>query len=153
MNRLETNLKNDGDEGQNAPYRIDLGGNDISSPFSILSDDIGSIAQNSGKYHPSGTACAPTCTAMEDDDTVYTARQYSGNTISRATYIMVAGAVLNSYTIGYDVGTSTRASRLLQSDMDLSLTEREIWVGCLHFWASEWEKRLSVAWELFVSGV
>lgn len=56
-------------------------------------------------------------------------------TITRATYLFVICASLNSCNLGYDIGVSTEAGRLIQSDMDLTQTEREIFIGSLNFWA------------------
>lgn len=55
--------------------------------------------------------------------------------ITRATYIFVLCAAVNSTNLGYDIGVSTKASHLIQDDLDLSRIQREIFIGSLNFWA------------------
>jgi hypothetical protein len=56
--------------------------------------------------------------------------------VSAATYRFVLCAALNSCNLGYDIGVSTEASRLLQADLGLSNRQREIFIGSINFWAS-----------------
>lgn len=55
--------------------------------------------------------------------------------ITRATYIFVLCAAVNSTNLGYDIGVSTKASHLIQDDLGLSRIEREVFIGSLNFWA------------------
>jgi hypothetical protein len=57
--------------------------------------------------------------------------------ITRAAYLFVLCAALNSCNLGYDIGVSTEAGKLIQDDFDLSRTQREIFVGSINFWASK----------------
>jgi hypothetical protein len=57
--------------------------------------------------------------------------------ITRSAYIFAMCAAVNSFNLGYDIGTSTSAGPLVQDDMGLTITEREIFVGSLNFWASK----------------
>jgi hypothetical protein len=59
-----------------------------------------------------------------------------GIIISAATYRFVLCAALNSCNLGYDIGVSTEAGRLLQADFGLSNRQREIFIGSINFWAS-----------------
>jgi hypothetical protein len=59
-----------------------------------------------------------------------------GVIISAATYRFVLCAALNSCNLGYDIGVSTEAGRLLQTDLGLSNRQREIFIGSINFWAS-----------------
>jgi len=56
--------------------------------------------------------------------------------ITRSTYLFALCAAINSVNLGYDIGTSTSAGKLVQKSMDLSVSQREIFVGSLNFWAS-----------------
>jgi hypothetical protein len=58
------------------------------------------------------------------------------STISAKTYRFVLCAALNSCNLGYDIGVSTEAGRLLQDDLGLSNHQREIFIGSINFWAS-----------------
>jgi hypothetical protein len=57
--------------------------------------------------------------------------------ITRSAFIFAMCAAVNSFNLGYDIGTSTSAGPLVQADMGLTITEREIFVGSLNFWASK----------------
>jgi hypothetical protein len=57
--------------------------------------------------------------------------------ITRATYVFAFCAALNSAIIGYDTGVSTDAARKVQITFDLTDVERELFVGCLNFFASK----------------
>ena len=48
-------------------------------------------------------------------------------------------ASVNSCNLGYDIGVSTEAARLIQNDMGLSEIQRELFTGCINFWASTCE--------------
>jgi hypothetical protein len=56
--------------------------------------------------------------------------------ISAKTYRFVLCAALNSCNLGYDIGVSTEAGRLLQTDLGLTNHQREILIGSINFWAS-----------------
>eukprot|EP00977_Amphora_coffeiformis_P018379 scaffold6438_cov181-Amphora_coffeaeformis.AAC.6 len=56
-------------------------------------------------------------------------------TITKATYLFVMCASLNSCNLGFDIGVSTEAGRLIQNDMGLSQLQRELFIGSLNFWA------------------
>jgi hypothetical protein len=43
-------------------------------------------------------------------------------TITRSTYLFVLCASLNSANLGFDIGVSTEAARLIQNDMGLTRT-------------------------------
>lgn len=53
-----------------------------------------------------------------------------------ATLLFVACAALNSCNLGYDIGVSTDAGRLIQDDLELTNRQREIFIGSINFWAS-----------------
>ena len=57
--------------------------------------------------------------------------------ITRATMIYVLCAALNSCNLGYDIGVSTNVSKLIQNDIHITDTQREIWIGFINFWASK----------------
>ena len=57
--------------------------------------------------------------------------------ITRSTYIYALCAAVNSCNLGYDIGVSTEASKLIQEDFDLTTAQREIFVGSINFWASK----------------
>jgi MFS family permease len=44
-------------------------------------------------------------------------------------------AALNSCNLGYDIGVSTIAGGLIQSDMGLTDIQRELFVGSLNLWS------------------
>jgi hypothetical protein len=56
--------------------------------------------------------------------------------VTRSTYIFVLCASINSCNLGYDIGVSTTAAKLLQDDWGLSDYQRELFVGSINFWAS-----------------
>lgn len=56
--------------------------------------------------------------------------------INKATYRFVWCAALNSCNLGYDIGVSTVASKLVQDDWNLSDVQREVLVSSINFWAS-----------------
>jgi hypothetical protein len=58
-------------------------------------------------------------------------------TLTRATIVFALCASLNSANLGYDIGVSTEAGRLIQDDLQLSRFEREMFTGSINFWASE----------------
>jgi len=60
--------------------------------------------------------------------------------ITRSTYIYAFCAAVNSCNLGYDIGVSTEAGKLVQQDFGLSRIEREIFVGSINFWASKYCK-------------
>ncbi|GAX25840.1 hypothetical protein FisN_6Hh122 [Fistulifera solaris] len=55
--------------------------------------------------------------------------------ITRSTYLFALCAALNSVNLGYDIGTSTSAGKLVQQDLALTMSQREIFVGSLNLWA------------------
>ncbi|KAL7560646.1 hypothetical protein ACA910_001330 [Epithemia clementina (nom. ined.)] len=55
--------------------------------------------------------------------------------LTSATYKFALCAAVNSCNLGYDIGVSTEAGRLLQTDLGLSRVEREVFIGSLNFWA------------------
>ena len=57
--------------------------------------------------------------------------------ITCATMIYVLCAALNSCNLGYDIGVSTNVSKLIQNDIHITDTQREIWIGFINFWASK----------------
>lgn len=52
-----------------------------------------------------------------------------------ATYKFALCAAVNSCNLGYDIGVSTEAGRLIQNDLDLTRVQREVFIGSLNFWA------------------
>lgn len=60
----------------------------------------------------------------------------NNNHPNTATLLFVSCAAVNSCNLGYDIGVSTDAGRLIQVDLDLSDRQREIFVGSINFWAS-----------------
>jgi hypothetical protein len=61
--------------------------------------------------------------------------------ITRSTYIYAFCAAVNSCNLGYDLGVSTEAGKLIQDDFDLTRIQREIFVGSINFWASKYLRR------------
>jgi hypothetical protein len=57
--------------------------------------------------------------------------------ITRSTYIYAFCAAVNSCNLGYDIGVSTEAGKLIQEDFDLTRVQREIFVGSINFFASK----------------
>ena len=62
--------------------------------------------------------------------------------ITRSTYLYAACAAVNSCNLGYDIGVSTDAGRLVQETFDLSVVERELFVASINFWASEYHQSI-----------
>lgn len=58
--------------------------------------------------------------------------------INKATYIFVLCAALNSCNLGYDIGVSTEAGKIIQEEWDLTNVQRQIFVGSINFWASKY---------------
>jgi hypothetical protein len=56
--------------------------------------------------------------------------------ITKSTMIYVLCAALNSCNLGYDIGVSTNVGKLIQNDLHITNTQREIWIGFINFWAS-----------------
>jgi predicted nuclease of restriction endonuclease-like RecB superfamily len=56
--------------------------------------------------------------------------------VTAATYRFVLCAALNSCNLGYDIGVSTDAGRLMQADLGLTNPQREVLIGSINFWAS-----------------
>jgi hypothetical protein len=63
--------------------------------------------------------------------------------ITRSAYVFVLCAAVNSTNLGYDIGASTSAGKLIQKDMNLTRMQREIFVGSLNLWAS----KFTVLWD------
>lgn len=63
-------------------------------------------------------------------------RPEQSSQLTRATLIYVLCAAINSCNLGYDIGVSTDAGRLIQQDMELTDVQREFFVGSINFWAS-----------------
>ena len=57
--------------------------------------------------------------------------------LSKSAKLFAFYAALNSCNLGYDIGVSTEAGRLIQDDWGLSIGERELFTGSLNFWASK----------------
>ena len=57
--------------------------------------------------------------------------------LSKSTKLFAFCAALNSCNLGYDMGVSTEAGRLIQDDWGLTTMERELFTGSLNFWASK----------------
>jgi MFS family permease len=55
--------------------------------------------------------------------------------ITRHTFIFAMCAALNSCNLGYDIGVSTIAGGLIQSDMGLTDIQRKLFVGSLNLWS------------------
>ena len=55
--------------------------------------------------------------------------------ITRATYLYAMCAAINSCNLGYDVGVNTNAGPILADDLNLTQTQRELFVGSLNFWS------------------
>lgn len=73
---------------------------------------------------------------MDSSSTANNAAEQSP--LTRATTLYVLCAAINSCNLGYDIGVSTDASRLIQDDMGLTDVQREFFVGSINFWASAW---------------
>ena len=57
--------------------------------------------------------------------------------LSKSAKLFALCAALNSCNLGYDIGVSTEAGRLIQDDWGLTTMERELFTGSLNFWASK----------------
>jgi hypothetical protein len=68
--------------------------------------------------------------------------------LTRATKLYAFCASINSCNLGYDIGVSTEAGRLVQAYFDLTTTQRELFIGCINFWASTF---LVICWFLLCS--
>ena len=55
--------------------------------------------------------------------------------VTRSTVIFALCAALNSCNLGYDIGVSTNAGPLVQSEFGLSDVQRELFLGSLNFWS------------------
>jgi hypothetical protein len=64
--------------------------------------------------------------------------------ITRSTFIFALCASVNSCNLGYDIGVSTEAGRLIQEDLGLSRMQRELFTGSINFWASKLKEIHSV---------
>jgi hypothetical protein len=60
--------------------------------------------------------------------------------ITRATFLFALCASVNSCNLGYDIGVSTEAGRLIQADLGLSRIQRELFTGSINFWASTFKQ-------------
>ena len=62
---------------------------------------------------------------------------YDGSSIkvTRSTVLFALCAALNSCNLGYDIGVSTNAGPLVQSEFGMSDIQRELFVGSLNFWS------------------
>ena len=60
--------------------------------------------------------------------------------ITRATFLFALCASVNSCNLGYDIGVSTEAGRLIQADLGLSRMQRELFTGSINFWASKFQE-------------
>lgn len=69
----------------------------------------------------------PTMTADEGDA--------STTRVTRSTVIFALCAALNSCNLGYDIGVSTNAGPLVQSEFGLTDVQRELFLGSLNFWS------------------
>jgi MFS family permease len=58
--------------------------------------------------------------------------------LTRATKLYAFCASINSCNLGYDIGVSTEAGRLVQAYFNLSTKQRELFVGSINFWASKY---------------
>jgi hypothetical protein len=56
--------------------------------------------------------------------------------VTKSTYLFVMCAAINSCNLGFDIGVSTEAAKLIQKDLDLTNFQRELLVGSINFWAS-----------------
>lgn len=68
--------------------------------------------------------------------------------ITRSTYLYAACAAVNSCNLGYDIGISTTAGRLVQQDLNLTNPQREILIGSMNFWASTYNNIIICAVDL-----
>uniref|UniRef100_A0A7S0TCP6 Hexose transporter 1 n=1 Tax=Pseudo-nitzschia delicatissima TaxID=44447 RepID=A0A7S0TCP6_9STRA len=65
-----------------------------------------------------------------------TADSEGANTkVTRSTVVFALCAALNSCNLGYDIGVSTNAGPLVQSEFGLSDVQRELFLGSLNFWS------------------
>lgn len=95
-------------------------------------DDTVSNHQEQHRHiHDNDDRLAATTTTNEE-----CADESPSDVITTKTYIFVLCAALNSCNLGYDMGVSTEASKLIQVDWDLSDVQRQIFVGSINFWAS-----------------
>jgi hypothetical protein len=66
--------------------------------------------------------------------------------ITRATFIFALCASVNSCNLGYDIGVSTEAGRLIQVEFGLSRMQRELFTGSINFWASTLKRKPFCFW-------
>lgn len=59
--------------------------------------------------------------------------------ITRWTYIYAFCAAVNSCNLGYDIGVSTEAGKLIQDHFNLTTFQRELFLGSMNFWSSTYE--------------
>lgn len=57
--------------------------------------------------------------------------------ITRSALLYSVCAAVNSVNLGYDIGVGTAAGRLVAADLNLTMTQRELFIGSLNFWASK----------------
>lgn len=57
--------------------------------------------------------------------------------ITRSARIFVLCAALNSCNLGYDIGVSTTAGKLVAESWNLTQMQRELFIGSINFWASK----------------
>lgn len=62
---------------------------------------------------------------------------YTPIPLTRSTKIYALCAAVNSCNLGYDIGVSTQAARLVQAYFSLSTKQRELFIGSINFWASK----------------
>jgi hypothetical protein len=56
--------------------------------------------------------------------------------ITRSTVLFCFCAAVNSANLGYDIGVSTGAGKLVQQTFNLSVVQREVFLGSMNFWSS-----------------
>jgi len=56
--------------------------------------------------------------------------------ITKYTYLFAFCAAVNSCNLGYDIGVSTEAGKLVQDTFQLSTIQREVFLGSMNFWSS-----------------
>ena len=68
--------------------------------------------------------------------------------LTRYTLLYAGCAAVNSCNLGYDIGISTTAGRLVQQDLNLTNPQREILIGSMNFWASTYNNIIICAVDL-----
>jgi hypothetical protein len=93
-----------------------------------------------GKFSIDSNSAADGNDEDDNDDNGICNRQDGHVKLTRATILFAVCASVNSCNLGYDIGVSTEAGRLVQEDLGLSQFQRELFTGSINFWGSKLEQ-------------